>query len=57
MEMLSSSSASNDYFDDEPLLKKLRVLLCMRQNAPECASEHLKFSNFPGGACPQTSLQ
>ena len=26
----------------EPLLKKLWVLLCMLQNALECASEHLK---------------
>ena len=32
----SSSSASDDDFDDEPLLKKLCVLLCMPQDAPEC---------------------
>ena len=43
MEMISSSSssASDDY--DEPLLKKLCVLLCMPQNAPECTSEHLTY--------------
>ena len=39
----SSSSASNDAYDDETLLKKLCVLPCMPQNAPECASEHLNF--------------
>ena len=50
----SNSSASNDDFDDEPLLNKLCVLLCMLQNAPECASEHLKLSKFPGEACSQT---
>ena len=33
----SSSSASNDDYDDEPLLKNLCVLLCMSQIAPECA--------------------
>ena len=55
MEMVfqcSSSSASNDHFDDEPLLKHVCVLPCMPQNAPECASGHLKLSNLPGGACP-----
>ena len=63
MEMVSSvpvaisQSASNDDFDDEPLLKKLCVLPCMPQNAPECASEHLKLSKFLGGACPQTPLE
>ena len=31
----------------------LCLLLCMPQDAPECASEHLKLPNFPGGACPQ----
>ena len=45
MEMVSSvpcsSSASDDDFDDESLLKKLCMLLCMPQNAPECPSEHL----------------
>ena len=45
----SSSSASND----QPLLKKLCVLLCMPPNAPECASEQ----QLPGGACPQTPLE
>ena len=56
MEMVSSfsSSANNDDYDDEPLLKKLYGLLCIPQNVPECASEHLKLSKFPGGACPQT---
>ena len=53
----SSSSASNDDYDDKTLLKKLCVLLCMPQNAPECTSEHLKAPKFPGGACPQTSLE
>ena len=38
----SSSSANNDDYDGEPLLKKLCVFLCMPQNAPECVSEHLK---------------
>jgi len=37
----SSSSASSDDYDDETLLNKLFVLLCMAQNAPECTSEHL----------------
>ena len=58
MEMVSSvpsSSASNDDFDDEPLLKKLCVLLCMLQNAPECASKHPKLSKFPRGACPRAN--
>ena len=50
----SSSSASNDDYDDETLLKRLCMLLCMPQNAPECTSEYLK---FPGGACPQTPLE
>ena len=49
----SSSSASNDDYDDEPLLKKLWVLLCMPWNAPECASEHLKLPKFPEGVSPQ----
>ena len=37
MEMVSSIpvAASNDDFHDEPLLKKLCVLLCMPQNAPQ----------------------
>ena len=39
-------------FDDEPPLKKLCMLLCMPQNAPECTSEHLKSSKFPGGSMP-----
>ena len=50
----SSSSACDDDYDDEPLLKKLRVLVCM---PPECASEHLKLPKFPRGACPQTPLE
>ena len=56
MEMVSSfsSSANNDDYDDEPLLKKLYVLLCTPQNVPECVSEHLKLSKFPGGACHRT---
>ena len=31
----SNSSASNDDFDNEPLLQKLCVLLRMHQNAPQ----------------------
>ena len=31
----SSSSASSNDYDDETLLKKLCVLLCMPQNAPQ----------------------
>ena len=27
--------------------------LCMSQNAPECASEHLKLPKFPGGHAPR----
>jgi len=27
------------------------------KNAPEAISEGLKFTNFSGGACPQTPLQ
>ena len=50
----SSSSASNDDDDDEPFLKKLSVLLCMPQNAPEGTSEHLKLL---GEACSQTPLE
>ena len=60
MEMVSSVPVVQQammIFDDEPLIKKLCVLLCMPQNAPECASEHLKSSKFPGGACPQTPLE
>ena len=51
MEMVSSS-ASNEEYGDDPPLKKLCVFLCTPQNAPECASEHLKLPKFPGGACP-----
>ena len=40
MNMISSVPASNDYFDDESLHKKLCVLLCMPQNAPECIRMH-----------------
>ena len=47
------SSASNDDYDDDLPLKKLCVFLCMPQNAPERASEHLKLLKFPGGACPR----
>ena len=67
MEMVSNvpvalpRSASSDNYDDElsnePLLKKLCVLLCMPQTAPECSSGHLKLLKFHGGACPQTPLQ
>ena len=68
MEMVSTvpvaQQACNDEFDDKPLHKKsgklcvlLCMPLCMPQNAPECASEHLKSSKFPGGACPQTPLE
>ena len=67
MEMVSNvpvalpRSASSDNYDDElsnePLLKKLCVLLCMPQNAPECSSGHLKLIKFHEGACPQTPLQ
>ena len=39
----------NDDYDDEPLLKKLCVLLCMPQNVPECTSQHLI---LPGGSMP-----
>ena len=39
----------NNDFDDEPLLKKLCVLLCIPQNAPECAKI---FLGGGGGACP-----
>ena len=47
--MVSSYSLSSASDDDEPLLKKLCVLLCMLQtyNAPK----------FPGGAYPQTALE
>ena len=31
--------------------------LCMPQNAPECASEHLQLPKSPGGACPHTPLE
>ena len=56
MEMVSSSSssASDEDYDDDPPLKKLCVLLCVPQNATECASEHLKLPNFPGGAHNQS---
>ena len=47
------SSASNDDFDGEPLLKKLCVFLCMPPNAPEYASEHLKLLNFLGEHAPR----
>ena len=40
---------------NEPLLKKLCVLLCMPENAPEWTPEHLKLPRFSGGAYPQTS--
>ena len=57
----SSSLASSDNYDDElsneSLLKKVCVLLCMPQNAPEGSSEHLKLLKFSGGACPQTPLE
>ena len=56
MEMVSTVPANNDEFDDEPLHKKSETL-CASLYAPECASEHLKSSKFPGGACPQTSLE
>ena len=35
MGMVSSSSASDDDYNYQPLLKKLSVLLCMPQNAPQ----------------------
>ena len=58
MEMVSSvpvaKQARNDY-DDEPLLKKLCVLLCMPQNAPEYSSEHLNYQNFLEDHAPRPS--
>ena len=39
----SSSSSASDYDDDdEPFLKKLCMLLCIPQNAPECTTENQK---------------
>ena len=45
--------SSSDDFDYECLLKKLCVLLCRPQNAPECTSEHLQLSNFLGEHAPR----
>ena len=51
MENISSSScsASNDDYDDEPLPKKLHVLLNMPQNAPEYAPKHLRLPKISLG--------
>ena len=61
MEMVSSVPVAQQammvFNDYEPLLSKLCVLLCTPRNAPECISEHLKSSKFPGGACPSTPLE
>ena len=45
----SNSSATNDYFDDEPLLKKFCVLLCMPQNVHLRTPEIIEFSS--GNMC------
>lgn len=52
----------DDDDNDEPFLKKLCVLLCMLQNALECASEYVQLQQFPkekratGQPCSLTPL-
>ena len=51
----SINSTTNDDYDDESLLKKLCVLLCMPQIAPECTRMHLrtpKITKISWGSVP-----
>ena len=56
MEIVSSSLASIDDYDDEPLLKKHCVLFWMPQNARECISEHLKSTTLSDVLCMEGPL-
>ena len=55
--MFQYSSASDDNHDNEPLLKKLCLLLCMPQNAPECASEHIKLLKISWSVPPNPPIE
>ena len=49
----SSSSASDDDYNDEHFLKKLSVLLCTPQNAPQSPLRTQSYQNFGGEHAPK----